>query len=411
MLPRTTRGRSGTTTSDRPRSPTPIAAAANTQRSSPTLNGSPHLATALRPPPTLSRVASAASHHSLVAPAPPAEPAPASTSIPIPAPAPWIAAAPPANPTAVATAFADSGAGRIRFVDQRADHLHLASRGRTHSFSAHAAAMSRKVTGLVGGIINEDAGESSQRTNASAGSAGAPLFQRPASTISSSNSSTFYYPTPDQGVTREEVWRMLANRIMFSKFYKAFYVTMTVLALITIYLSLTQTCPTTAFLALECIVNLSLIVEVTIRFLATRRQFFQSRANVLDVVLVALCLFLLGMMLHDAQSCSSSHRESGSQRSEAVVDSVLLILRNLLQLTRIVNMLRKNQSQLANRVASVDFTNLEEGYQDPLLFDAEDEQHGFGVSVTSPTTLFGAPAAPGVAPAPPANFNSTAYPR
>ncbi|ORZ32337.1 hypothetical protein BCR44DRAFT_1241715 [Catenaria anguillulae PL171] len=124
-------------------------------------------------------------------------------------------------------------------------------------------------------------------------------------------------------------------------------------------------------------------LEVGIRFLATRRQFFQSRANVLDVILVTLCLFLLGMVLHDAKSCKAGGDAQQQQRGEAVVDSVLLIIRNTLQLARIVNMLRKNQNQLNAHVASVDFTGLEDGgHHDPLLFDAEDEQLGFGVSIS-----------------------------
>ncbi|KAI9219679.1 hypothetical protein BC828DRAFT_331614, partial [Blastocladiella britannica] len=144
----------------------------------------------------------------------------------------------------------------------------------------------------------------------------------------------------DSRVSRGELWRMLANRIMYSHFYKALYVFMTVLALITIVMSFMQTCPTPVFIFLESVVNLTLILEVGMRFLATRRAFFSARSNQLDVVLVLGCLILYGMLLHDAQTCDPSKRDD-AQRREALLDSVLLIIRNALQLARIATMLRK----------------------------------------------------------------------
>ncbi|KNE55904.1 hypothetical protein, variant [Allomyces macrogynus ATCC 38327] len=290
--------------------------------------------------------------------------------------------APAPRAPGVATAFASPGAGHIRFTD------HFAPASKRTSYSNLKLTMST----LVSGMIADPAGEALGPRHADHDADYAPppppwsppgsdhaSLTRPGSSMSHSSTSYFYPPpAADARVQREEILRMLANRIMFSRFYKIFYSVMTLAALYNIYLSFVEQCPSTFFLTLECIVNMALMAEVGIRFLATRRQFFQSKANLLDVFLVAFCLVLLVMLMHDASTCdvSDDHR---SQRREALVDSILLIVRNALQMARIVHMVRKNQTQLTNRVVSIDFTSLEEGqHQHPLLFDAEDQENGLG---------------------------------
>ncbi|KAJ1506006.1 hypothetical protein HMI54_005491 [Coelomomyces lativittatus] len=150
-----------------------------------------------------------------------------------------------------------------------------------------------------------------------------------------------FYSSNHLSLSRAENLRGLANRILFSKFYKFFYFSMTLLAFLTIVLSFYQTCPTPLFMSLEIIVNATLVLEVAIRFMGTRRHFWKSKANVIDAIMVVLCLVLLFILFRDSLSCTGSLDSGSKEREEVMLDSVLLILRNALQFFRIVTMLRK----------------------------------------------------------------------
>ncbi|KAI9146406.1 hypothetical protein BKA69DRAFT_1023992, partial [Paraphysoderma sedebokerense] len=134
-------------------------------------------------------------------------------------------------------------------------------------------------------------------------------------------------------LTRSEVIHNLANRIIYSRFYKFLYITITCLAFVSIILSFQQTCPTPSFIALELFINFVLIIEVSIRLIAMKKQYWKSKTNILDIIVVAFCIVTVIFIW--GSDCN------GTDNSELIADSILLIIRNLIQLTRILNMLRR----------------------------------------------------------------------
>lgn len=85
----------------------------------------------------------------------------------------------------------------------------------------------------------------------------------------------FYaYRRPTKSIyalTREEISRGLANRFVHSRTYIFLYLGMAALSVTTVVLSLTDGCPGLAFYILEVIINVAMILEVAIRFVALGR--------------------------------------------------------------------------------------------------------------------------------------------
>ena len=75
-----------------------------------------------------------------------------------------------------------------------------------------------------------------------------------------------------------------------------------------------------------------MIIEVGIRLLALRRSYWRSVWNIIDTVLVALCAITLIVL---ASGCSAS------ERNEAIFDTILLVIRNVIQFFRLFMMVRK----------------------------------------------------------------------
>ena len=88
-------------------------------------------------------------------------------------------------------------------------------------------------------------------------------------------------------LTREEIARGVANRFVHSRTYIFLYLSMAALSVTTVILSLTDGCPGLAFYILEVIINTSMILEVTVRFIALGkvRKLFFSRGKI-DVTLL-----------------------------------------------------------------------------------------------------------------------------
>jgi hypothetical protein len=84
---------------------------------------------------------------------------------------------------------------------------------------------------------------------------------------------------------------------------------------------------------LEFTVNAFMLVEVLVRYLALDKRFWESTWNVVDLVLVAVCL--LTMLFIFYADCSKT------KTREALFDLSVLFLRNLLQFFRLANILKE----------------------------------------------------------------------
>ncbi|ORX50594.1 hypothetical protein DM01DRAFT_1367868 [Hesseltinella vesiculosa] len=150
-------------------------------------------------------------------------------------------------------------------------------------------------------------------------------------------------------LTRSELVKGMANRLMYSNYYIALYLGLGLLSFISIVMSIKETCPSLMFIIFEAIINFAMILEVTIRLLALGRTYWQSVWNMIDIVLVALCVITLIVL---ATGCSDS------ERSEAIFDTVLLVIRNCFQFFRLFMMARKNQYSIHAKTTRINFDNL-----------------------------------------------------
>ena len=69
-------------------------------------------------------------------------------------------------------------------------------------------------------------------------------------------------------LSKSEVTRNIANRFVHSRIYVILYLAMATLSTTTVILSLQDGCPGFAFYTLEIIINVAMIAEVSIRFVA-----------------------------------------------------------------------------------------------------------------------------------------------
>ncbi|SAL96198.1 hypothetical protein [Absidia glauca] len=92
-----------------------------------------------------------------------------------------------------------------------------------------------------------------------------------------------------------------------------------------------------------------MIIEVSIRLLALRRVFWHSIWNVIDILLVGLCVITLIVL---TTGCSAT------ERTEAIFDSALLVIRNCFQFFRLYRMAKRNKSSIYVKSTRIDFSNL-----------------------------------------------------
>lgn len=89
------------------------------------------------------------------------------------------------------------------------------------------------------------------------------------------NNVSSFAPSPSiYALTRSEATKSLANRLIHSRAYIAFYLAMAALSITTVVLSLVDGCPGLAFFVLEIIVNSAMIAEVLIRMIALSKVRF-----------------------------------------------------------------------------------------------------------------------------------------
>ncbi|CDS13867.1 hypothetical protein LRAMOSA06041 [Lichtheimia ramosa] len=173
-------------------------------------------------------------------------------------------------------------------------------------------------------------------------------------------------------LTRSEMVQSMANRIMYSRFYIGLYIGLAALSVLSIVMSLRETCPSPLFLLFEFVINMAMMMEVTIRFLALRKAFWHSLWNVMDAMLVLLCVVtLLVLMFADC---------SAGERREAMIDTILLVVRNGVQLYRLITVARKNKRSIAVRSSTIDFRYVDEEDIDLYKMEEQEEQfwHEYG---------------------------------
>ncbi|KAG0257059.1 hypothetical protein BG011_004199 [Mortierella polycephala] len=105
-----------------------------------------------------------------------------------------------------------------------------------------------------------------------------------------------------------------------------------------------------------------MIAEVGVRLTALGKNYWKSTSNILDIILVVFCFVTLILVL---QGCGSGHD------AEKILDTVLLILRNVVQGWRLYILLKKNSLIARPRVGAIDFENVRPESMDIEDFGAE----------------------------------------
>jgi len=203
-------------------------------------------------------------------------------------------------------------------------------------------------------------------------------------------------PVPTRSLyalTRQEITRGIANRFVHSRTYIFLYLGMAALSITTVVLSLQEGCPGLAFYILEFIINVTMIAEVSVRFVAFGRQFWKSPFNILDLVLTMLCVVTVLVIVF--AGCGATSKE------EEVLDTLLLVARNVLQFIRLAAVMRQSGQSIFTRPRPIDLTaarragfstldldlpdDAEEELsrsarvRNPILFDADERrQNGLG---------------------------------
>ncbi|RDB29353.1 hypothetical protein Hypma_015769 [Hypsizygus marmoreus] len=166
-------------------------------------------------------------------------------------------------------------------------------------------------------------------------------------------------------LTRGEITKGLANRFVHSRVYICFYLGMAALSVTTVVLSLREGCPGLAFYILEIIINASMILEVSVRFVAFGRQFWRSHFNVMDLVLTIFCV--LTLLILAFAKCGTGSKE------EAMLDTLLLITRNVLQFGRLAAVMRQSGQSIFSQPKPIDISTARRaGFMD-LDIDSDDD--------------------------------------
>ncbi|KAF8216005.1 hypothetical protein K438DRAFT_1799906 [Mycena galopus ATCC 62051] len=194
-------------------------------------------------------------------------------------------------------------------------------------------------------------------------------------------------------LTRSEITKGVANRFVHSRTYIFLYLGMASLSVATVILSLTDGCPGLAFYVLEVIINTSMILEVGIRFVAFGRQFWKSPFNVVDLILTVFCALTL-LVLAFAK-CGSTSKE------EELLDTFLLIARNVLQFGRLAAVMRQSGQSIFSRPKPIDINAARRaGFLD-LEVESEEEDEELGRPLIRDPVLFDAETPP-----PPRSFSA-----
>ncbi|THH19038.1 hypothetical protein EW146_g2041 [Bondarzewia mesenterica] len=194
-------------------------------------------------------------------------------------------------------------------------------------------------------------------------------------------------PKPSRSIyalTRGEITRGIANRFVHSRTYIVLYLAMAALSITTVVLSLKDGCPGLAFYILEIIVNTSMIAEVIIRFLALGRQFWKYPFNIFDLIVTIFCALTLIVIAFSR--CGAASKE------EEVLDTLLLVARNVLQFGRLASVIRQSGQSIFTRPKPIDLSAARRaGFSLDMDFDIpEDESDELRAPLVRNPVLFDA---------------------
>ncbi|KAH0837998.1 hypothetical protein J3R83DRAFT_6236 [Lanmaoa asiatica] len=186
-------------------------------------------------------------------------------------------------------------------------------------------------------------------------------------------------PTPPRSIyslTRKEITRGIANRFVHSRSYIVLYLVMAALSVTTVALSLSDGCPGLPFYILEIIINTSMILEVGVRFVAFGRQFWRSPYNILDLILTLFCAITLLVLAF--AGCGATSKE------EELLDTLLLIARNVLQFGRLAAVMRQSGQSIFSRPKPIDISTIRRAGYRSLDLDLDDEDEDADAELGQP---------------------------
>ncbi|EIM92261.1 uncharacterized protein STEHIDRAFT_164582 [Stereum hirsutum FP-91666 SS1] len=217
-------------------------------------------------------------------------------------------------------------------------------------------------------------------------------------------------------LTRQEITRGIANRFVHSRIYILLYLAMAALSITTVVLSLKDGCPTLAFYILEVIINTAMIAEVVVRFLALgsvritlnilhgllhrtltdvllracwtlmnncmelgastllwywvvlepEQQFWKYPFNIFDLIVTTFCVLTLLVIVFNG--CGTASKE------EEILDTLLLVARNILQFGRLATVVRQSGQSIFTRPKPIDLTAARRaGYSLDMDLDLPDD--------------------------------------
>jgi len=143
----------------------------------------------------------------------------------------------------------------------------------------------------------------------------------------SSNSSVYQ-------MTTMEKFNFIATHILYSKYFQYYYFVVVILSSISLVLTYILECTNGVYILLEGFIILALIIEVTIRLLAQRKYYFHSFWNIIDIIILSVCIWLY----------SITQSKCPLNENDSVIDSSILIVRYVIQFIRLGLLLKKNKT-------------------------------------------------------------------